>query len=470
MQTLHSSLHRRQFIGLGALSFSSLTAPDMLKAAGAKGAAKNVLVIFEQGGMSQKDTWDPKPQAAVEHKSPFETIQTNVPGVHFTRLLERTARIADKLTLVRCMTQPTPGIGNSHPKGSQYVYSGHAPGGPVEMPDIGSIVSKLIHTKSRHLPPYIMVPGTNEQADATQVGFLPPAYTVFKTGGNLSDPEWSVPNLGLLGIDDDRFRKRTGLLHALDIGIAHSSIAKGAEAMKSLQTQAKDMLTNPLTRQAFRFSEEPETVRERYGSGMRGHCYLMGRKLIEAGVRFVTVDVREPQQSWRDGQEVTFPGGSNMNWDHHDAIYSDSHTNGIKGGGAGAGRYGIHTWPMMGSFDQAFSALIEDMDQRGLLDETLVVFATEFGRTPKISKSLGRDHWTHAFSFAFAGAGVPGGQVVGATDNDGGYITTANAYTIEDYCATVYTKLGLDLHKPVYTPDDRPIFLCKDGEPIPEVF
>ena len=159
-----------------------------------------------------------------------------------------------------------------------------------------------------------------------------------------------------------------------------------------------------------------------------------------------------------------------MNWDHHDAIYSDSHTNGIEGGGAGAGRYGIHTWPMMGSFDQAFSALIEDMDQRGLLDETLVIFATEFGRTPKISKSLGRDHWTHAFSFAFAGAGVPGGQVVGATDNDGGYITTANAYTIEDYCATVYTKLGLDLHKPVYTPDDRPIFLCKDGEPIPEVF
>lgn len=470
MTLLKPLIHRRHFMGLGALGLSSLTAPALLQASGASGPAKNVLVIFEQGGMSQKDTWDPKPEAAVEHKSPFGTIQTNVPGVYFTTLMEKTAKIADKLTIVRCMTQPTPGIGNSHPKGSQYVYSGHAPGGPVEMPDMGSVVSRLMRTDSKHLPPYIMVPGTNEQSELTRVGFLPPAYTVFKTGGNLSDPEWSVPNLGLIGINDERFRKRTGLLRALDIGIPNASRGKGAEAMKSLQAQATDMLTNPLTRKAFRFTDEPEIVRERYGSGMRGHCYLMGRKLIEAGVRFVTVDVREPQQTWREGRKVDFPGGSNMNWDHHDGIYSDSHTNGIEGGGAGEGRYGIHTWPMMGSFDQAFSALIEDMDQRGLLDETLVVFATEFGRTPKINKTLGRDHWTHAFSFAFAGAGVPGGQVVGATDKDGGYIATSNAYTVEDYCATVYTKLGLDLHEPIYTPDDRPIFLCKDGEPIPEVF
>ena len=123
MTLLKPLIHRRHFMGLGALGLSSLTAPALLQASGASGPAKNVLVIFEQGGMSQKDTWDPKPEAAVEHKSPFGTIQTNVPGVYFTTLMERTAKIADKLTIVRCMTQPTPGIGNSHPKGSQYVYS-----------------------------------------------------------------------------------------------------------------------------------------------------------------------------------------------------------------------------------------------------------------------------------------------------------------------------------------------------------
>jgi len=158
-----------------------------------------------------------------------------------------------------------------------------------------------------------------------------------------------------------------------------------------------------------------------------------------------------------------------MNWDHHDDIYSDSHTN-IKGGGAGAGRYGIHTWPMMGSLDQALSALIDDLHHRGLLEETLLCIVTEFGRTPKINERKGRDHWTHAFSFAFAGAGVPGGQVVGSTDKDGGYITSSQAYTIDDYAATIYEKLGIDREKPVYAPDGRPIYFAKDGNAIPELF
>ena len=159
-----------------------------------------------------------------------------------------------------------------------------------------------------------------------------------------------------------------------------------------------------------------------------------------------------------------------MNWDHHDAIYSNTHTNGVEGGGAGAGRYGIHTWPMMGSLDQALSALLEDLEQRGLLEETLVCLVTEFGRTPKINSRQGRDHWTHAFTFAFAGAGVPGGQVVGKTDDDGGYITSSQAYTLEDFAATIYEKLGIERNEPIYTPADRPIFLAKEGKPIPELF
>lgn len=467
---LSGPLPRRNFIGLGAAGLASLggwtwAAPSGRK----KPAAKNVLVIFEQGGMSHIDTWDPKPDAAAEHRSPFKPISTNVPGVHVSELLKQTAQHMDKLTLVRCMTQPTPGVANSHPLGAQYIYTGEAPGGPVAMPDMGSVIAMLMGGESNHLPSYAMVPGTNEMASATSSGFLPPAHKVFKTGGNLSDPKWSVPNLGLIGVDECRFKNRRDLLSSLDVGLTGAVKSKDAGAMQSFMERAADMLTNPLTRQAFDLNSEPLKVRERYGSGHRGQAYLMGRKLIESGVRFVTVDCREPMDSWRNGKPIHYGGGSNMNWDHHDAIYSDSHTN-IKGGGPGAGRFGIHTWPMMGSLDQAFSALIDDLQQRGLLEETLVCFVTEFGRTPKINERKGRDHWTHAFSFAFAGAGVPGGQVIGSTDKDGGYITSSEAYTLDDYAATVYEKLGIDRAKPIETPDGRPIYLAKEGHSIPGLF
>lgn len=460
---------RRNFLGLSVCGLSSLYAGSSPCASTSSPQAKNVLVIFEQGGVSHIDTWDPKPKLPAEHRSPFSNIATSVPGVHFTELLKQTSVFADRLTLVRCMTQPTPGIGNSHPQGSQYVFSGEAPGGPVDMPDISSVVSLVLGNPTTHLPSNIMVPGTNEQAASSQIGFLPPAHKVFKTGGNLSDPNWTVPNLGLLGIDQAQFKDRTDLLSNLDIGVLGAAQATDAQAMKALLNQAADMLTNEATRKAFDLQSESAAVRERYGSGHRGQSYLLGRKLIEAGVRFVTVDCREPMTSWRNGEQVTYAGGSNMNWDHHDAIYSDHHTN-IKNGGPGAGRYGIHTWPMMGSLDQALSALLEDLEQRGLLEETLLCFVSEFGRTPKINNRQGRDHWTHAFTFTFAGAGVPGGQIVGNTDKDGGYITSSMAYRIEDYAATIYEKLAIDRTEPIYTPADRPIFLAKDGQPIPELF
>ena len=450
---------------MASLGGWSWAAPSRRKGA----AAKNVLVIFEQGGMSHIDTWDPKPDAAAEHRSPFKPISTNVPGVHVTELLKQTAQHMDKLTLVRCMTQPTPGVANSHPLGAQYIYTGEAPGGPVAMPDMGSVISMLMGGDAGHLPSYAMVPGTNEMESATSVGFLPPANKVFKTGGNLSDPNWSVPNLGLIGVDERRFKNRRDLLSSLDLGLTGAAKTKDAGAMQSFMERAADMLTNPLTRQAFDLESEPVQLRERYGTGHRGQAYLLGRKLIESGVRFVTVDCREPMDSWRNGKPIHYGGGSNMNWDHHDDIYSDHHTN-IKGGGPGAGRFDIHTWPMMGSLDQAFSALIDDLHRRGLVEETLVCFVTEFGRTPKNNERKGRDHWTHAFSFAFAGAGVPGGQVIGSTDKDGGYITSSEAYTLDDYAATVYEKLGIDRAKPIETPDGRPIYLAKEGHPIPGLF
>ena len=468
------SITRRNFIGIGlGGALSALTGRDAFAGepvVRGKAQAKRVLVIFEQGGLSHIDTFDPKPDAPLEHRSPFKTIKTSADGIYFTELLSKTAKYAHKLTVVRCMIQPTPGIGNSHPKGSQYIFSGEAPGGPIEMPDISSVIASKIGTSALYLPSNILLPGTSEQAYNSTVGFLPPGYTVFKTGGSPADPRWTVPNLSLAtGIDERRFKDRRDLLSSLNIGYVNAGQSRDVQAMSSLMNQASDMLTNPLTRKSFDIHTEPDGVREKYGMGHRGQCYLLARKLIESGVRFVTVDVREPEHSFRDGMATTFAGGNNMNWDHHDAIYSTSHTN-IPNGGAGAGRYGIGTWPMMGSTDQAFSALLEDMDQRGLLADTLVCFVTEIGRTPKINERQGRDHWTNAFSFAFAGAGVPGGQVVGSTDRDGGYITSSMAYTIEDYAATIYEKLGIDRSKPLSTPSGRPMYIAAKGKPIPELF
>jgi hypothetical protein len=460
---------RRSFVGLGACGLVSLASWQPVLGAPRKVKAKQVLVLFEQGGVSHIDTWDPKPEAPSEHRSPFKPVATNVPGIFVTELLAKTSQLMDKLAIVRSMIQPTPGIGNSHPKGSQYIFSGEAPGGPEEMPDISSVVSHVLGSSARHLPSNILVPGGSEQVASSTVGFLPPAHKPFKTGGNPCDPNWTVPNLGLVGgIDADRFRDRTDLLSNLDVGIPGAGRVKDAVALKSLREQAEDMLTNPATRKAFDLKSEPDAVRETYGTGHRGQCYLLARKLIESGVRYVTVDCREPGNSFRDGKAVSYSGGGNMNWDHHDAIYSESHTN-IPNGGAGSGRFGIGTWPMMGSTDQALSALITDLDQRGLLAETLVCFVTEFGRTPKINERQGRDHWVHAFSFMLAGAGVPGGQVIGETDADGAYVTSSSAFTIDDYAATIYEKLGIDRHQPIYTPANRPILLARKGTPIAEL-
>ena len=227
-------LSRRNFVGLGVCGLSSL----VVRSAGAKqktfdGPAKQVLVLFEQGGVSHTDTWDPKPLAPEEHRSPFKTIQTRRPGVQLTELLTKTAEHLDKLTIVRCMTQPTPGIGNSHPKGSQYIFSGEAPGGPVEMPDISSVTSYLMGSPAPHLPSNIMVPGTSEQQHNTRIGFLPPAHTVFKTGGRPHLPGWKVPNLGLVGVSEEQFKDRTNLLSNLDVGIpglAEGCVAAGCNA------------------------------------------------------------------------------------------------------------------------------------------------------------------------------------------------------------------------------------------------
>ena len=458
-------LSRRGMFQFGAASILGLSLPNLLKLQARDsqrtGRAKNVLVILEQGGLSHIDTWDPKPDVVAEHRSPHRPIATSIPGVQFTDLLSRTARVAHKLAVVRSMFHIKPGA-NGHPDGTQYILSGSHPRGPIEMPDLGCVAGHLQGSECRYLPPYVMVPGNNEQGASTRTGFLPASTRVFKTGGNdLSDPAWRVGDLQARPENaGPRLDERQRLLRLVDGGFAAGSSALGG--MDRFYEQAHDMLTSPRVAAAFNLQGEPATVRARYGSGHRGACYLVGRKLIEAGVRFVTVDVRWPHTP-------DLPGGFNLNWDHHDYMYNAGSCGTIRNAAGGEGRYGIGHWVMMGSTDTAFAALIEDLDQRGLLSDTLVCFVTEFGRTPRLNRFQGRDHWTNAYSIVFAGAGVPGGQIVGRSDRDGGYVAD-QPHTPEDYAATVYEKLGINRQRPLYTANRRPIYLSHEGEVIRELF
>lgn len=457
------SLSRRGFLRAGTAGILGLSLPEVLavqaRAAGGVAKAKNVIVLLEQGGLSHLDTWDPKPEVVAEHRSVYKPIATAIPGLRFTELLTRTARIADKLAVVRSMHHPKGGA-NGHPTGTQYMLSGAHPSSPLEMPDVGAVVGHLLGSTCKYLPPYIMVPGNHEQAAETRHGFLPAAHKVFKTGGyDVSAPSWKVGDL-LPRTENTgpRLNSRRHLLSAVEVRGPGPSALGG---MDRFYEQAFDMVTSAKVSAAFDLGAEPAAVREKYGRGHRGACYLVGRKLIEAGVRFVTVDVR-----WPLTPEV--PGGFNLNWDHHDAIYAKGSCGTVRDKAGGEGRYGIGHWVMMGSTDQAFAALVDDLDQRGLLAETLVCFITEFGRTPRLNQFGGRDHWTDAYSIVFAGAGVPGGQVIGRTDREGGYVTD-QPHTPEDYAASVYDKLGIDRGQPLYTSSRRPVYFGHAGQPIAEL-
>lgn len=455
---------RREFVRSTSLGVLGLSLADMLllerqaRAEGGKPQAKNVLVLLEQGGMSHMDTWDPKPEQATDHRSPFKPIKTKVPGMEFTELLTKTAGVADKLAVLRGMHH---NVGD-HPMGTAYMLEGNNPNGPVKYPDLGCVVTRILGSECSYLPPYIMVPGNSEQAYNTTTGFLSASHAAFKTGGaDLSSPKWSVAGLTPI-VGNDRTERRRRMLGSVDQPFSANTVDNGVDASLTAYTQAFNAITSPKARAAFDFSTETQKTKEAYGIGHRGFCYLMGRKLIESGVRFVTVDTRWPASG-------VPKDGDNLNWDHHDLIYTTGSCGSVRDKCGGEGRYGIGTWPMMGSVDQAFSALIKDMDERGLLAETLVCFVTEFGRSPLMNKCAGRDHWPQAYSIAMAGAGVPGGQVIGATDKVGGEVTEA-PHTPEDYAETIYRKLGIRTGLNLKGPGDRPIDFTPNGKAIEELF
>ena len=438
-------LNRRGFLKLGALGMAGLSLPDLLKAdtlAGPGKRQKSVLLLWMRGGPSHIDMWDTKPDAPVEYRGEFGTMSTNVPGIQLSDMLPKSAAIMDKWSIIRSLNHHDAG----HSTGDQICFTGYNSGPTPDeniMPSCGSIVSEQLGHLNPTLPTYVMIP---RMVPGTGAAYLGVANKPFET---LADPAtpgpFSVPNFQLAeGVSVDRLDNRRSLLGGFD-RLRREVDARGhMVAMDRFQEQAWGILSSPAARAAFDLDAEPQALREKYGfmpafdPGASDRCgapnwsqrMLLGRRLIEAGVRLVTVDLR-----W---------------WDTH-VMGFDSLRRGF-----------LPRW------DQAYAALLEDMDQRGLLEDTLVLAWGEFGRTPRVNAQAGRDHYPNVFSAALAGGPVQGGRVVGSSDSKGAF-PKDNPKTPQDVLATVYRHLGVDTHKAYINNAGRPIPVLPSGTPVLEL-
>jgi len=437
-------MERRSFLKAGGLGVAGLTLPDLLRVeahAGPRARKENsVLILWMRGGPSQHETWDPKPDAPIEYRGAFGATRTNVPGIQIVDLLPRCAKIMDKWSIVRSLHHDNAG----HSAGDQILFTGHAPGPDPNVnvhPSCGSIVSEQLGHLTPELPAYVVIP---RQVPGTDSAYLGPAHRPFETIADpANDGPFKLHNFSMVeGVTDRRFGDRKLLLENFDRFRTH--VDDQIDAVGEFRQQAYGILTSDKARQAFDLDAERGDVRERYGfiprydpmdprrCSANAFCQrvLLGRRLVEAGVRLVTVDCR-----W---------------WDTHVEGF-DSMRNGF-----------LPRW------DRCFSALIEDLDQRGMLESTLVVAWGEFGRTPRVNKDRGRDHYPNVFSAALAGGPVKGGRVVGSSDAKGAF-PLDNPKSPQDVLATIYEHLGIDVHKHYLDHSGRPIIALPSGTPLREL-
>ncbi len=466
---LCDGVSRREWLRVGGLSLLGLSLPALLRAetrpasprpapgltTGLHGAtfgrARSVIFLWLQGGPPQHETFDPKPDAPAEIRGPFKPIATNVPGIHFSELLPRTARVADKLAVVRSMATDD----DSHDVSGYWVLTGYPYGGasgtarqikPNDWPYFGSLVKML--RPSERLPaltsvwlPDVMRLNDNVTPAGQTAGFLGKLWEPERFVGDPAAPSYRVEGLAL---PDDlprlRVDRRRDLLRQIDTHFGRVERGGPLDAWDRLSQHAYDLVTSGRARAAFDLSREPESVRDRYGRYSWGQSCLLARRLVEAGVRLVHVNwAREPGDSAVD----------NPMWDTH---------------AQNADRLQDALCPM---FDVTFPALLEDLEQRGLLSETLVVAIGEFGRTPRINPAGGRDHWGHVFSFALAGAGIRGGQVYGSSDKKGGLPAT-DPVRPHDLTATIFHLLGIDPGG-TFRGKNGQLHLLTKGEPLVRV-
>ena len=422
---------RRDFLRVGGLGTLGLPALLRAEARGSdarspsEGTARSVILIYLGGGLSHHDSFDPKPDAPSEVRGKYATIETRTPGIRFGALMPSLAARSDRFSLIRSGAH-----GNDHHEtATNWVLSGRF-GSPFgDFPAIGAVVSHELGYRGP-LPPYFSVPRNPSFTwELGKSAFLGGRYESFKTG-DPNDAAFRVQDLSTAGFTESQHGRREGFRKALD-GLARQ--AESDDQLRTLdefQRRALDLVVSPEARRAFDLPREDPRLRDRYGRTTLGQGCLLARRLVESGVRFVTVN----------------SGG----WDHHAKIFESLDRR-------------------LPDLDQSLAMLIDDLEERGLLETTLVVVMGEFGRTPKVNKDAGRDHWGHAASLVFAGGGIAPGRVVGQTDDQGGYVTDRPVRPA-DVAATIYRAVGIDPTRHLMTPENRPVAILDDGTPVSELF
>jgi hypothetical protein len=440
---------RRDFLHAGSLAFLGLSLANFfdLKARGAVRQEKdlNCIMLFLVGGPSQLDTWDMKPDAPSEIRGPYKSISTNVPGIQISEIFPRMAKQADKFSLVRTLYHNATAV---HDTGHQMMQTGRLFQGGIEYPHIGSVLSKLRGPKGE-IPAHVLLPrpigntGGN-LPHGQSAGFLGKTYDPFVLNADPSAPDFKVPDLLPPDyISAHRVERRRSLRHVIEGAMQHLESNADARLLDSTFEQAYTIMSSPKAREAFEISKEPAAVRDRYGRTRFGQSCLLARRLVERGVRFVTVNMFETVFN-----EIT--------WDIHGSQPFSP-----------ISCYRDLVGPM---FDNAYSSLLEDLSDRGLLDSTVVVAMGEFGRTPKINPAGGRDHWPACWSIVIGGGGIKGGRVVGASDEIGAQ-PIDRPTTPAEIAATLYHALGVDLDYELPGLQGRPIRVVDHGvEPIRELF
>lgn len=425
-------IQRRHFLQIGGIAGLGLSLPSVLAAKtaaskqGKKSKDTNVIVIWTRGGTSHHDTFDPKPEAPVSIRGEFKTIDTAVPGVQFTEIVPNMAKELKRFAVLRSWN-PRNG---SHGSADAYVLSGHKMNPAITYPTYGAVVSHELGFRTA-MPPYVQL-GENidTRFGGGSPGYLGLAHGPFLMTADPNNPEFSVRDITLpKGIDQARLDRRKNMLQTVDRLQQQAELQPAAfDALDEHYKAALNMVTAPETKAAFELQKEDDKLRDQYGRTKFGQSCILARRLIEAGVRLVCLT---------DGS-----------WDTHQNNFKSLKDK------------------LIPPVDQALPTLIKDLEDRGMLDNTLVVWLTDFGRTPKINSASGRDHWASAGFAIMAGAGVPGGAVLGKTDGEGGQ-PTDNQYFSEDIAATIFSKMGIPLDLIHHTADGRPMRL-NDGQPIKE--
>ena len=421
-------LSRRNLLTVGAIGGLGLSLSDFfrLKRAQAdekvhdskEGTAKSVIFIFLPGGISQQESFDPKPYAPLEYRGPLKTIDTKLTGVKFSEMFPHTANVADKITVINSMTHGEA----AHERGVHNMFTGYRPSPALQYPSMGSVVSQAFGPR-KNLPPYVFIP--NQPNTFAGTGYLSSSFAGFSIGSDPAAKDYRVRDLQLPdGVDAKRFGKRKKILEVVNQHFREKEQSDSLDTVDTFYERAYGLISSEKARLAFDISKEDGKLRDAYGRNPAGARMLLARRLVESGVRFVT---------------LTYGG-----WDHHDKLET---------------KFRKQT----PSFDKAYATLINDLDQRGMLESTMVVVTSEFGRTPKINGNAGRDHWPKVFSSLLAGGGITRGQVYGKSDETCSE-PAENPMTVEDWATTIYKCIGINADKELMAPGDRPIEIVDGGK------